>query len=252
MEGCRLKRTVLIQGGTRGLGLAVAEGFASQGADVFLTYLRNHKSAEIAVGQLQRHGSRVAIAQADAGQRVDNERVFDEVERLYGKLDVVVAGGGGGAFGDTLNTTDGEWRWAINGNAKSLLMLAQGARTRMRNEGGSIVAISSPGADRAVDHYGAIGVAKAATNALVKYLAIELASQNVTVNSVTPGIIRSEAIKGHPASEVLLGIAESRTPASRLVTADDVAAVVMFLAGPSARMITGQNITVDGGLSARW
>ena len=247
-------RVALVTGGTRGIGLAIAKAFAANGVEVVITYLRNHAAAEAAASELSLKGPRVTPLQADSAQRKDNERVFEVIRRDYGQLDVLVANAGFGVFGPTLALTDQNWRWTMDSNARGLLQQTQLAMPLMANRPvqGRIVTIISSGAERALVNYGAIGVAKAATNALVRYLALELGPQNITVNAVSPGLIDGVGVDRLPQRQLLMRVVRTRTPMGRMTTVEDVAKAVMFLCSDDASMIHGHTIVVDGGLSIRW
>jgi enoyl-[acyl-carrier protein] reductase III len=141
------------------------------------------------------------------------------------------------------------WEWTQNINARALLLCAQRAAPLMAARGGgSIVSLSSLGSQRVLPDYVAVGVSKAAVETLTRYLAVELAPQNIVVNAVSGGIVETDALKHFPeGGEAMLSAGRSRTPAGRLVEPDDIAGVVSFLCSPAARMIRGQTIMVDGG-----
>jgi enoyl-[acyl-carrier protein] reductase III len=117
--------------------------------------------------------------------------------------------------------------------------------------GGQIVAITSPGGDRVMPEYVLVGASKAALNSLTRYMAVELAEKNIRVNAVSPGVVATDVIQHFDtlSEEGILDKIAAATPAGRLVTPEDVAEVVAFLCSPSADMIRGQIITVDGGLT---
>jgi enoyl-[acyl-carrier protein] reductase III len=116
--------------------------------------------------------------------------------------------------------------------------------------GGSIVNISSPGSRWVLPDYVVVGASKAALEALTRYLAVEMAPHQIVVNAVSPGVVETEALRHFAVArdqEDLLTLAAERTPAGRLVQAEDVARVVAFLCTPAASMIRGQTILIDGG-----
>ena len=117
-------------------------------------------------------------------------------------------------------------------------------------QGGRIIALSSAGAVKAIPQYSAIGTSKAALESAVRHLALELGPRGITANVVSPGVIDTATLKRFPHREDLLKVARLRTPLGRLTTPADVAALVSFLSGPAASMITGQTFNVDGGYSA--
>jgi enoyl-[acyl-carrier protein] reductase III len=138
----------------------------------------------------------------------------------------------------------------MNINARSLLFAAQRAVPLMEKRGGgTIVSITSPGSSRVLPDYIVVGASKAALESLTRYLAVELAARNISVNAVSPGIVETDALKHFKAlaDGKVSQNATLSTPAGRLVTPEDIAGVVAFLCTPAAGMIRGQVIIVDGG-----
>jgi len=146
-----------------------------------------------------------------------------------------------------LETEDKHWDWTLHANARALLSLTRAAAPQMP-AGSSIVAISSLGAQRVLENYILVGTSKAALESIVRYLAVELASREIRVNAVSAGVVDTEALDFFPNKDEMLAMA-GRTPAGRLVSPEDVAGLVAFLAGPDAAMIRGQTLIVDGGYS---
>ena len=134
----------------------------------------------------------------------------------------------------------------MNTNARALLQLAQVAAPQMP-DGSSIVAISSLGAQRVLDNYTLVGTSKAALEALVRYLAVELAPR-IRVNAVSGGVVETDALEHFPNREEMLA-AGAANPVGRMVTPDDIASAVAFLCSPEADMVRGQTLIVDGGFS---
>jgi enoyl-[acyl-carrier protein] reductase III len=145
-----------------------------------------------------------------------------------------------------LETEDKHWDWTMNANARALLSLARATAPPM-TPGSSIVAISSLGSERVLDNYVLVGTSKAALESVVRYLAVELAP-GIRVNAVSGGVVDTGALDYFPNREEMLASAE-RTPAGRLVEAEDIAAAVSFLCSDDAEMVRGQTLVVDGGFS---
>jgi enoyl-[acyl-carrier protein] reductase III len=160
---------------------------------------------------------------------------------------VLVHNAATGVIRPALETDDRHWDWTLNANARALLSLTRAAAPTMPS-GSSIVAISSLGSIRVLDDYVLVGTSKAALEALVRYLAVELAPRGIRVNAVSGGVVDTEALEHFPNKEAMLRMG-ARNPAGRLVTPEDVAAAVTFLSSPDADMIRGQTIVVDGGWS---
>ncbi len=233
---------VFVTGGSRGIGRAIALRFARDGAQrIAIGYLRNDRAAEETADELRAFGAEVVLVRGN----VTSERVLGEVTAL-GPLDVLVHNAATGVIRPALETEDKHWDWTMNANARALLQLARAAAPQM-TEGSSIVAISSLGAQRVLENYVLIGTSKAALEALVRYLSVELAP-GIRVNAVSGGVVDTGALEHFPNRDEMLA-AGAANPVGRLVTPEDIAGAVAFLCSPDADMIRGQTLIVDGGFS---
>ncbi len=232
---------VLVTGGSRGIGRAIALRFAREGAArVAIGYLRNDKAAEETAAELRAAGAEPVLVRGN----VSSSRVLEEVEAL-GPLDVLVHNAASGVVREALETEEKHWDWTLGANARALLELAKAAAPQMPS-GSSIVGISSLGSQRVLPNYALIGVSKAALEALVRYLAVELAPRGIRVNAVSAGVVETGALEHFPNREDMLTVGRAN-PAGRLVEPEDVAAAVSFLCSPGAEMIRGHLLVVDGG-----
>ena len=235
--------SVLVTGGSRGIGKAIALRFAEEGAArVAIGYLRNDRAAEETAGELRAAGTEPLLLRGS----VASERVVAEAAEL-GPFDVLVHNAATGVIKPALETEDKHWDWTLNANARALLALARACAPAMP-DGSSIVGISSLGSIRVLDNYTLVGVSKAALEALVRYLAVELAPR-IRVNAVSAGVVETGALEHFPNREQMLAEGLSRTAMGRLVEPADVADAVMFLCSPDAAMVCGHTLIVDGGYS---
>ncbi len=247
-------KTALVTGSGRGIGRAIALHFARLGADVVVNFFRNRAPAEQTVANIESLGRRALLVKANIGDLDDLNRLFDETERAFGGLDILVHNAASGYNRPVLEQKPKGWDWTMNINARALLFAAQRAVPLMeRRGGGHIVSITSPGGRFVLPEYVVVGASKAALEALTRYLAVELAPFNIVVNAVSPGVVETEALRHFDATQErgLIERVARETPAGRLVTPQDVAEVVAFLCSPAAHMIRGQVLTVDGGYTLR-
>jgi enoyl-[acyl-carrier protein] reductase III len=237
-------KSVLVTGGSRGIGREIALRFADEGAArVAIGYLRNDRAAEETAAELEERGAEPTLVRGN----VASERLVREVAEL-GPLDVLVHSAATGVIRPALEAEDKHWDWTLNANAKSLLSLSRVVAPSMP-PGSAIVALSSLGAQRVLENYVLVGTSKAALEALVRYLGVELAPRGIRVNAVSGGVVETGALEHFPNRDEMLAAARGRTPAGRMVEPKDIADAVVFLASPQAAMIVGQTLIVDGGFS---
>lgn len=239
-------QVALVTGGARGIGRAIAKKLAAAGADVAVNYYNSHEEAEALCAELRALGRRAIAIQGSVGVPDSVDEMFDTLRSHFDRLDIVVSNAASGVLKPVLEMGLKHWRWCVETNALAVNLLAQHAVPMMKG-GGRIIAMSSLGAQRAMPGYGFIGASKAALEALVRALAQELGPRGIRVNTVSAGVVDTDALAYFPNREQLLENFAQRTPAGPVLTPDDVAGAVYLLCLPEAAMITGHTLVVDGG-----
>ncbi len=243
----RLKgKIALITGGSRGIGRAIGLRLAEHGVTVIINYVRHRRDAEATAAAIEEKGSRCLVIKANVAKKDNVDRMFAEIREQFGRLDFLVSNAASGVLKPAMELTIRHWDWAMDINARALLTLAQQAAPLM-DQGGRIMAVSSLGAVRAVPNYTVVGASKAALESLIRHLAVELGPRGITVNTISAGVVDTDALKKFPNRDEMISTSLARTPLGRLTTPEDVADVALFLCSEHSAMIHGQVITVDGG-----
>jgi NAD(P)-dependent dehydrogenase (short-subunit alcohol dehydrogenase family) len=248
LTGSEKAMAVLITGGTKGIGLAIAKRFAKPGVDIFIAYLRDDASARAASAEIAAVGARPHAIKADVSTPSGARRLLVKVAGVTDRLDLVVHCAVKVLIGSILDADPEAFAEAITLNGTSLVFLVQAARPLLK-EGSSVIFLSSRGSRQIVPAYGAIGAGKALAEALTRYLAPELAPLGVRINCVAPGTLDTEAVRSlfGAGTDAFLASEAAGNPSGRNITHDDYTGLVAFLAGPEASMIQGQVIFVNGG-----
>lgn len=236
-----MKKTVLITGGSRGIGKSAAILFAKEGYDVIISYQKDHAAAE----QTAKETGGMAIC-ADVADGSAVEKMFDTIKERYQKLDVVINNAGIAQQKLFTDITEQEWDRMFDVNIKGMFNICKQAVPMMIHEKrGSIINVSSiwgmVGASCEV-HYSA---SKAAVEGFTKALAKELGPSGITVNCIAPGVIDTDMNSSF--TQDIMDELKEETPLCRIGTPDDVAKTMLFLASQGGSFITGQIISPNGG-----
>ncbi len=240
--------TILIAGGTKGIGLAIAKAFAAEAGDVILGYHSDDAAAETAADEVARAGGRAHLVKADAGTPQGCAAMVEAVRAVSPTLDQVVHCSVDAYAAPTLEADPHRFARAVTTNGTSLLFLVQAALPLLRR-GSTIFFLSSRGGRIVVSNYAAIGVAKALAESLMRYLAVELAPRGVRINAIAPAIVETDAVRaifGADANSLVRGAA-SHNPSGRGVADTDYTNLMRYLASPAAEFIQGQVVFVNGG-----
>ena len=243
-------KIALVTGGSRGIGKSIALELGRRGATVIINYLKNHEAAKTTVEELKLQGIKTTRIKAHVGEEAAIDSLVSKIEKQFGHLDILVNNAASGVMRPTTELSVKHWDWTMNINARGPWMLSVAA-SRLMPDGGRIINISSPGSTWVLPAYFAVGVSKAAIEAVTRYLAVELGPKGIAVNTVSPGFVMTEALNAFPDQLGIRDIASRPTPAGRTITPEDVSKVVAMLCSSDAEMIRGQVIVVDGGETLR-
>ncbi len=239
---------ILVTGGTKGIGLAIARRFAKPGVDVFLNYRADTASADAAKAEIEAMGARCWVIQGDVGTPAGAQAVVAEVAAQTDRLDQLVHCAVKVIAEPLLTIDPTALTDAINLNGTALVYLVQAARPLFQR-GSTVFFLSSRGGRTPLPNYAAVGAGKALAEGLVRYLAMELAPLGVRANCVAPSAVDTEALRqvyGDRTDDIMRQSAAAN-PSGRNVTDDDYCSLIEFLASPSAAMIQGQVVFVTGG-----
>lgn len=242
-------KAALVTGGARGIGAAIAERLAADGAAVAVNYSKSAREAEAVAARIRKAGGKAVALKADLGDPAQAKSLVEAAFKELGRLDILVNNAGRADFAP-LEAVDGAHVKAhFDLNVNGPIFATQAAAARFPKEGGRVINVSSVVGRSAFAGTSVYSATKAALNALTRVWAAELGAKGVTVNAVAPGPVETDmarAVLGD--GEVRKGLI-ARTPLGRIGAPADVADAVAFLASADARWITGQVIETAGGIS---
>lgn len=243
-------QVAVVTGGSRGIGKAVVQALAREGAKVAFVYRGSQAAAEQLQQELAAAGGVAKAVQADVSDPAAADRVVDGVLADWGRVDILVNNAGVIRDKLFLQMEAEDWNAVIGTNLNGTFAFCKAVAKQMafKQRSGRIINVSSIAAEHVNVGQANYAASKGGLNSLTRVLAAELGRRNVLVNAVAPGFIEtdmSEAVRNLAGADAL----KKLIPIRRLGRPEDIANVVVFLAGPAAAYITGQVITVDGGLS---
>ena len=243
-------KVAIVTGSSRGIGKAVAERFARDGARVVVNYVRNKKAADAVVAGIRKAGGEAVAVKADVSKRADAERLIKSAVKAFGRLDIVVSNAGIVIDRPFIESTDEDWIASIENNLHGFFNVCQAAlKPMLKQKWGRIIATCScitEVADFGGNKFSVCTASKGGITAMLRPIAAEVAREGVTVNGVSPGYIATEMLgEIDPAGlEATLGL----VPMRRYGKPEEIAAAMAFLASEDAAYITGQVLRVNGGL----
>jgi len=234
-------KIVLVVGGIGGIGGAVSQRFASEGAQVYATSRKRAESTPQSAGMGSIH-----TIQADASDSANLQRVFDQIRSKQGRIDVLVVNAGLSEYAPLQDISEDHFDRTFGLNVRSLVFAAQGAIDIMP-PGGTIVLIGSIAGDIGTKGYGVYGATKAAVRSFTRTWASELAPKGIRVNVVNPGPTDTAMMAA--ASQEIRDALSNMIPLGRMGRPDEVAAAALFLASDESSFTTGAELAVDGGMA---
>lgn len=246
-------KVAIVTGGARGIGEAIAATFAREGAKVVIGDLLEAEAGET-VERIRQAGGTADFVRTDVSSRKEMEALAGAAIRQHGRVDILVNNAGALGIGKLLETTDELWDRMLTINLRSAFYGCQIVARHMveRKIQGKIINISSQNGLIVRENEGAYSVAKAGVIALTRCLAVELAPHHINVNSIAPGVVRTNISKGLFPPEAYAARREAHlkaVPWGEIAEPQDIANVALFLASPLSRYVTGAVIVADGALT---
>jgi len=246
-------RVALVSGSSRGVGRACAIKLAQAGADVIVNYVTSRSAAMETAKEIMDLGRRVHVVKADVSEQDDVKSMMDYVKREIGQLDIVVSNAATGGFRPLLAANQKHFENTFQTNVLALLFLVQEAlplleRKPPRTGRAKVIALSSHGSNMALPWYGLIGSSKAALESISRHMTLEIGDRGVNINIVKAGLLETDSTSRLPGAGQMFDHRKDKTmTGDQMLTVDDVANAVLFLASPLSDQVQGETLTVDGG-----
>lgn len=238
--------SVLVTGGTRGIGSAISMRLARAGATVVANYARNDEAAESLRAEAANESLALEVLRADLTLPKGLATVTERMGQVGSDVVSLVHCAATGVHRPFDQLSTKHWEWTMALNARAFFELVHGLLPRL-GAGSAVIALSSAGAVRAVPAYTAIGTSKGALESLARHLAVELAPRGIRVNILSPGSVATHAWDTFPDREQRLADAVRRSPIGRLVTPEEVAFAAQYLCSSASTPIVGHTLVIDGG-----
>lgn len=242
-------KVALVTGASKGIGASIAKHLAAEGAAVVVNYALSKEGADEVVAEIADKGGRAIAVQADVAKKAEIERLFSETKMAFGRLDILVNNAGIYEFSPLEDITEDHFHRQFNLNVLGLLLVSQEGIKYFGDEGGNIINISSIASTYAPPNASVYSATKGAVDSITRSLSKELGSRGIRVNAINPGMVETEGVRaaGITESDMRTQI-EAQTPLGRIGQPQDIATAAIFLASPASSWITGETLTIAGGL----
>jgi 3-oxoacyl-[acyl-carrier protein] reductase len=241
-------KVAVVTGASKGIGAAIAEKFAEEGASVVVNYARSEKEANQVVNRIKQKGGKAIAVKADLSKISEIKPLFEKAQQEFGHVDIVVNNAGIYEFLPLGSITEEHFNRQYDLNVKGLIFATQEAVSRFDGRGGNIINVSSVVSTAPTPNGSVYSSTKAAVDAITRSLAAELGPRNIRVNSILPGPVETEGTSVMPGVNDFFSGLAAQTPLGRVGQPQEIANTVAFLAADESGWITGQTIYASGGL----
>jgi len=243
-------KIAIVTGASKGIGASIAKYFAKEGAKVVVNYASSKEAADKVVKSIADHGSTAIAIQGDVSKEADVNRLFEETKKAFGSLDILVNNAVFQGYAPIDQVTAEIFHQSFNVNVFGDILTIQAALKLFGNKGGNIINISSGASKMPLPNASIYSATKAAIDAITIALSKELGAKNIRINSILPGATETEGATnaGVTASSEYEKMFIANTPLGRRGQPEDIAKAAVFLASDDAAWITGEQISVSGGM----
>ncbi len=242
-------KVAIVTGASKGIGASIAKHFAAEGAKVVVNYASSKADAEKVVRSITEKGGTAIAVQGDVAKSADVTRLFEETKKAYGKLDILVNNAGVYAFIPIEQVSEDFFHQQFNTNVLGSILSIQAALNLFGDKGGNIINISSCASKTPMSTASVYSATKAALDAITVALSKELGAKKIRINSILPGPVETEGT--HTAGMIGSDMAKllvANTPLGRMGQPEDISKAAVFLASDEASWVTGELISVGGGI----
>jgi 3-oxoacyl-[acyl-carrier protein] reductase len=244
-----LGKVAVVTGASKGIGAAIAKHLAEEGAAVVVNYATSREGADRVVAEITSKGGRAVAVQANVAKQADIQRLFADTKKAFDKLDILVNNAGIYEFAPLENITAEHFHKLFDINVLGLILTSQEAAKHFGSAGGTIVNISSVVATLTPPNTTVYTATKAAVDAVTRSLAKELGPRKIRVNAINPGMVETEGLHGSGiADSEMRKQTEAQTPLGRIGQPNDIAPAAVFLASADSGWLTGETLTIAGGV----